>query len=71
MQVSNTEKTEYIQSTQKDLLENIANQEIIRKIDPQIKVSIRKYYLLFLYGQKIPKKYNALLLKHIREILDI
>ena len=71
MQISHTEKSEYIQSNQRDLLENIANGEIIKKIDPQIKVSLRKYYLMLLYGQKVPKKYNTLLLQHIKEILNI
>lgn len=71
MQVSTTDKSEYVPSTQGDLLDKISNQEIIQKIDPHIRVSLRKYYLMFLYGQKIPKKYNTLLLKHIREILDI
>jgi len=70
MQISHTEKSEYIPSKQKDLSESIANQEIIRKIDPHIKVHLRKYYLMVLYGQKIPKKYNNLLLQHIKEILN-
>lgn len=70
MQISHTAKSEYISSNQKDLLEKIANKEIIQKIDPHIKVPLRKYYLMFLYGQKIPKKYNSLLLQHIKEILN-
>lgn len=71
MQISHAEKSEYIQSHETDLLQNISNKELIKKIDPQIKVSLRKYYLMFLYGQKVPKKYNTLLLQHIREILNI
>ena len=70
MQISHTEKAETIQSKSIDLFQNISNQEIIRKIDPHIKVSLRKYYLMFLYGQKVPKKYNALLLQNIKEILN-
>lgn len=70
MQISHTEKAESIQSKQKDLLEGISNKEILKQIDPKIKVSLRKYYLMFLYGQKIPKKYSNLLLQNIQEILN-
>ena len=70
MQVSHTEHAEHIQSNSIDFSLNIQNQEILNKIDPHIKVSLRKYYLMLLYGQKIPKKYNNLLLQHIKEILS-
>ena len=70
MQISHTEKAESIQSKQKDLLEGISNKEILKQIDPEIKVPLRKYYLMFLYGQKIPKKYSNLLLQNIKEILN-
>ena len=69
MQVSHTEHAEHIQSNSIDFSLNIQNQEILNKIDPHIKVSLRKYYLMLLYGQKIPKKFNNLLLQNIKEIL--
>ena len=70
MQVSHTEKAESIEHNELDFVSNLQNQEILKKIDPHIKVHLRKYYLMVLYGQKIPKKYNNLLLQHIKEILS-
>lgn len=70
MQIGHTEKSEHIKCKQKDFLESLSNKEIVKKIDPHINVSLRRYYLMFLYGQKIPKKYYGLLLQHIKEILN-
>ena len=70
MQVSHTENSETIQSTGLDFVSTIQNKEILKRIDPYIRVDLRKYYLMFLYGQKIPKKYNSLLLQNIKEILQ-
>ncbi len=70
MQVSHTENSETIQNTGLDFVSTIQNKEILKRIDPHIRVDLRKYYLMFLYGQKIPKKYNSLLLQNIKEILQ-
>lgn len=69
MQVSHTEHADRIQQKELDFTDKIQNKEIIKIIDPHIKVDLRKYYLLFLYGQKIPKKYKLLLLQNIKEAL--
>lgn len=70
MQVNHTDNAETIPNKEVDFVNSIQNQEILRRIDPHIKVDLRKYYLMVLYGQKIPKKYNSLLLQHIKEILN-
>jgi len=70
MQVSRTEGAENIKNRELDFVKTLQNQEILNKIDPHIKVELRKYYLMVLYGQKIPKKYNTLLLQNIKEILS-
>ena len=70
MQVSHTENSETIQNTGLDFVSSIQNKEILKRIDPHIRVDLRKYYLLFLYGQKIHKRYNNLLLQNIKEILQ-
>ena len=70
MQISHTENAERIEHNELDFVSSIQNQEILKTIDPHIKVSLRKYYLLLLYGQKIPKKYSTLLLQNIKEILQ-
>jgi DNA-directed RNA polymerase specialized sigma24 family protein len=70
MQINHTDNTETIATRENDFINSIQNQEILSKIDPHIKVDLRKYYLMVIYGQKIPKKYNSLLLQHIKEILN-
>ena len=69
MQISHTENSNTIENKETDLVNKIQNKEILNKIDPKIKVHLRKYYLMFLYGQKIPKKYQRLLLDNIKEAL--
>ena len=69
MQISHTENSNTIENKDTDLVNKIQNKEILNKIDPKIKVHLRKYYLMFLYGQKIPKKYQRLLLDNIKEAL--
>jgi DNA-directed RNA polymerase specialized sigma24 family protein len=71
MQVSQTDKIEVIESHDTHFVSRLQNEEILKKIDPYISVDLRKYYLMLLYGQKIPKKYNALLLQHIKDIIGI
>jgi len=70
MQVSSTDSTENIQNNEADFINNIQNQEILKRIDPHVRVDLRKHYLMILYGQKIPKKHQSLLLQHIKEILN-
>lgn len=70
MQVTHTENAESIPNKENDFLANVQNQEILNKIDPHIRVDLRKYYLTILYGQKISKKYHSLLLHHIKDILN-
>jgi len=70
MQVGHTDNSQHVQNKQLDFINQLQNQEILNKIDPYIKVELRQYYLMLLYGQKIPKKYNLLLLQNIKEILN-
>ena len=70
MQIAHTENSNSIASKTMHFTQDVQNKEILNRVDNKIKVSLRKYYLMLLYGQKIPKKYNNLLLKHIREILS-
>jgi len=70
MQISHTDDTDRIGNESIDFVKDIQNQEILKRIDPHIKVSLRKYYLMILYGQKIPKKYQRLLLQNIKEALQ-
>lgn len=70
MQIAHTENSNSIASHTMHFTQDIQNKEILNRIDPKIKVSLRKYYLMVLYGQKISKKHNNLLLQHIKEILN-
>lgn len=70
MQIAHTENSNSIASKTMHFTQDVQNKEILNRVDNKIKVSLRKYYLMLLYGQKIPKKYNNLLLQHIREILS-
>ena len=69
MQINHTENSNTIASHSNDFVADIQNKEVLKTIDPHIKVSLRKYYLMLLYGQKIPKKYRTLLLQHVKEII--
>lgn len=69
MQVSQTDKVETIENHDTHFVSRLQNEEILKKIDPYIRVDLRKYYLMVLYGQKIPKKYHTLLLQHIKDII--
>ena len=70
IQVSHTENNDNLQNKEIDFVNGLQNKEILNRIDPHIKVELRKYYLMVLYGQKIPKKYSSLLLQNIKEILN-
>ena len=54
-----------------DIAEQIKNKEILEKIDSQIPVKYRKSLLLFLGGQKIPKKDYLALIEAIQSVLGI
>lgn len=71
MQTSSTDNADSIPNHGTDFLSRIQNKELLQQIDPYIKVELRKYYLMLLYGQKIPKKFKNLLLQNVKEILNI
>lgn len=54
-----------------DIAEQIKNKEILEKINSSIPVKYRKSLLLFLGGQKIPKKDYEILIQTIRSVLNI
>lgn len=70
MQASSTDNADSIPNHDIDFLSQIQNKELLQKIDPNIKVELRKYYLMILHGQKIPKKFKTLLLQNIKDILN-